>query len=102
MTLIRTRTIPVCLVILLRAAWSVASDPSPTATPEGREVRGVVLDTDGRPVANADVASYWSANGTQRDKKGDVLGVEERAGATSASWPRILDTAYRRTTLASS
>jgi len=63
------------LVTVLAACISVVRGAAP---PGAREVRGVVLDTDGRPVANADVAPYWTANGTQRDKKGEVLGIKER------------------------
>lgn len=37
---------------------------STAAGSEVREVRGRVVDEAGRPVEGADVAPYWSANGT--------------------------------------
>ena len=56
------------LIVACQRAAVAAAEPSAS-----REVHGVVVDEGGHPVPNADVALVWSANGTQRNEKGEVF-----------------------------
>lgn len=48
------------------------------AEDQPREIRGRVIDAAGRPVADADVATFWSANGLPRDQfEALVKNIEE-------------------------
>ncbi len=65
------------LLACLTLGWSVAS---PVADESPRWIEGRVVDSDGRPVANVDVESLWSANGTHGFGTGKAVDLKTSAG----------------------
>ena len=53
-------------ILLLCPCLALSQDESV----EDRLVEGRVVDADGRPVANATVAGFWSANGSKNKPDG--------------------------------
>lgn len=65
-------------VLLLLVA--VAPVASAMGADHAREIRGRVLDQNGKPVANVDVSFAWSANGPPNGKNGNLYDFETAAG----------------------
>jgi thiol-disulfide isomerase/thioredoxin len=61
------------IVVVIAAAAAQGADE--------REVRGLVVDEMGKPVAGAAVADFWRANGTGRDRDGKYLNLKIEANA---------------------